>query len=57
MYKFTAVETAYIRPMEVQARQNSNIERGCGQKPHHLTKEVLTNDSFWERESLCSLSV
>lgn len=37
MYKLTLLETAYIRAMQVQRRQNSNMERGGGQNillPH-----------------------
>lgn len=42
MYKLILLETAYVRAMQVQGRQNSNMKRGGEQKI------LLPHSSFWQ---------
>lgn len=51
-YEFTAVEVALIRPVQVEARQDSSMERASGHQVLPLAKELVVVDSCWVRESL-----
>lgn len=51
-YEFTAVEVALIRSVQVEARQDSSMERASGHQVLPLAKELVVVDSCWVRESL-----
>lgn len=56
-YEYTAVGTAYTRPVQAQARPNPSMEREAGYEIPSQDEELLGIVSCWEQSQFFSKSV